>query len=222
MGDIELIQGICLVLIGGLTNGSVRLLVTDPPYFTPPAQFISGRSNHQRSLSNLSLLDHFYGDLFALLVPKISLDGSLYIFCDSQSYPLYYCYLYEFVKNLRLLVWDRGTAINGYTWRYRCQYILFAQMSDAPAIKTGDSDLLVCPTVPVNKRTHPAEKPVPLLEKLIRKSSLPGDLVLDCFAGSASAAIACKNSGRKFIGFELNAKYAAAARERLQAGADDL
>ena len=49
---------------------------------------------------------------------------------------------------------------------------------------------------------HPTQKPVPLLEYLIRSYSRPGDLVLDPCAGSGSAAIAAMNTSRKFVGFE--------------------
>lgn len=202
--SIELRHGDCLDLLTDVEDGSIPLLVTDPPYFTPPAQFVSGRSHHKRSLSNLSLLDHFYNDFFRALMPKMRDDATMYIFCDSQSYPLYYAYLYEHVKSLRLLVWDRGTAQNGYTWRYQCQYILFAQMPDAPAIKTGDGDLLKHRSVPVSERVHPAQKPLDLLQRLVLKSSQPGDLVLDCFTGSGSTGHACIQTGRSFLGFELN------------------
>lgn len=207
-----IIHGDCIELLADVPDSSIPLVVTDPPYFTPPAQFVSGRSNHRRSLSNLSLLDHFYADWFEKLIPKLTADGSIYIFCDAQSYPLYYAYLYERVKSVRMLVWDRGTAVNGYAWRYRCQYILFAQMWDAPAVKTGDPDLLVCKSVPVGQRTHPAQKPIDLLTRLIEKSSSPGDLVLDCFSGSGSTGVAALACGRKFLGFELNPEYANLAR----------
>ncbi len=214
-GASVLHQGCCLEKLDVLPEGSVSLVLTDPPYFTPPAQFVSGRSYHRRSLSNLSLLEHFYREWFARLVPRIRSDGSLYVFCDSQSYPLYYLHLYQLVKSLRLLVWDRGTAINGYAWRYRCQYVLFAQMPDAPAIKTGDSDLLAFAGVPVSERIHPAQKPLDLLEKIITKSSAPGDLVLDCFAGSCSTGVACARLGRKFFGVELDAVAAKIAAAEL-------
>jgi site-specific DNA-methyltransferase (adenine-specific) len=215
MSTIVLQHGDCLDLLADVKDESVPLLVTDPPYFTPPAQFVSGRSHHKRSLANLSLLDHFYADWFAALLPKMREDASLYIFCDSQSYPLYYAYLYGYVKSLRLLVWDRGTAQNGYTWRYQCQYILFAQMPDAPAIKTGDGDLLKYRSVPVAQRVHAAEKPQDLLQKLITKSSQPGDLVLDTFAGSASTGLACISTGRAFLGFELDYRCFQESRARL-------
>lgn len=215
--DWNLTHGDCIDLLRDVKRASVPLVVTDPPYFTPPAQFVSGRSHHRRSLSNLSLLDHFYAHFFRELIPVLRDDATVYIFCDSQSYPLYYAYLYEHVKSLRLLVWDRGTAQNGYTWRYQCQYILFAQMPDAPAIKTGDGDLLKFRSVPVAERRHPAEKPRDLLEKLITKSSQPGDLVLDCFAGSASTGMACQSTDRAFLGFELDYRTYLEASARLAA-----
>lgn len=214
--SVTLYHGNCLDVLASVEPRSIPLVVTDPPYFTPPAQFVSGRSSHQRSLSNLSLLDHFYKDFFAALMPTVRADGSIYIFCDGQSYPLYYAYLYERVKSLRLLVWDRGTAVNGYSWRYRCQYILFAQMHEAPAVKTGDSDLLVCKSVPVGQREHPAEKPVELLSRFIEKSSDLGDVVLDCFAGSGSTGAACLATGRRFLGVELNLGHAESASARMR------
>lgn len=50
---------------------------------------------------------------------------------------------------------------------------------------------------------HPCEKPIALMEHIIKTSSLPGDVVLDSFSGSGSTAIACMNTGRKFIGCEM-------------------
>ena len=206
----------CLDGMKQLDDNSIDLVVTDPPYFTPPAQFVSGRSVHKRSLSNLSLLEHFYKDFFEQLIKKIRNTGTIYIFCDSQSYPLYYVYLYGFVKRLRLLVWDRGTAINGYTWRYRCQYILFAEMFDTPSVKTGDSDLLKYRSIPVKKRIHPAEKPIELLKKLIEKSSSRQALVLDPFTGSGSTLEASILLNRHFIGFEISKEYYDIANKRLK------
>jgi DNA modification methylase len=50
---------------------------------------------------------------------------------------------------------------------------------------------------------HPCEKPIALLEHIIKTSSMAGDVVLDSFTGSGSTAIACLNTGRQFIGCEM-------------------
>lgn len=56
-------------------------------------------------------------------------------------------------------------------------------------------------------RFHPTQKPLNLLQALINKHSNEGDTVLDCFAGSASCAVACYNTNRIFVGCELDNKF---------------
>jgi site-specific DNA-methyltransferase (adenine-specific) len=58
-----------------------------------------------------------------------------------------------------------------------------------------------------NGRLHPTEKPLPLLEYLIEKSSQPGEVVCDPFAGVASTLLAAKNTGRKYIGIEIEKQW---------------
>lgn len=64
-------------------------------------------------------------------------------------------------------------------------------------------------------RFHPTQKPLNLLEALINKHSNEGDTVLDCFAGSASCAVACHNTKRNFMGCELDQTYYQKATERI-------
>ena len=64
-------------------------------------------------------------------------------------------------------------------------------------------------------RFHPTQKPVALLEELIKKHSNTGDLVLDCFAGSAATAVAAYNTERNFIGCELSQTYFDKSMQRL-------
>ncbi len=63
---------------------------------------------------------------------------------------------------------------------------------------------------------HPTEKPVYLLQTLIKLTTNEGDTILDPFAGSASTAVACANTNRKFIGYEIDKEYFEAASKRLQ------
>jgi len=64
-------------------------------------------------------------------------------------------------------------------------------------------------------RFHPTQKSLPLFEELIKKHSNPGDLVLDCFAGSATTAVAALNTGRSFMGCEREEEYYTKSLKRL-------
>lgn len=65
-------------------------------------------------------------------------------------------------------------------------------------------------------RFHPTQKPTKLIEKQILEYSKEGDLVLDCFSGSGTTAIACHNLNRNFICIEKDPEYAKASIERLE------
>ena len=63
---------------------------------------------------------------------------------------------------------------------------------------------------------HPTQKPVDLLEYLIRTYTNEGETVLDACMGSGSTGVACMNTGRKFIGFETEKKFFDIAQERVE------
>ncbi len=66
------------------------------------------------------------------------------------------------------------------------------------------------------KRYHPTQKPVRLIKHFIKIHSNPGDKVLDPFMGSGTTAVAALNTGRKYIGFELDKHYFDLAEKRLE------
>ena len=68
----------------------------------------------------------------------------------------------------------------------------------------------------VSKPTHPTQKPVALLEYLIRTYTNEGETVLDFTAGSGSTGVACVNTNRHFIGIELDEGYFNIAKERIE------
>ena len=65
-------------------------------------------------------------------------------------------------------------------------------------------------------KLHPTQKPVDLLEYLIRSYTIENETVLDFTMGSGSTGVACKNLNRKFIGIELDDKYFEIAKKRIQ------
>ena len=66
------------------------------------------------------------------------------------------------------------------------------------------------------KYKHPTQKPLLLMEDLIKISSNEGDIVLDCFMGSGSTGVAALNTNRKFIGIEIEEKYFNIAKHRIE------
>ena len=64
---------------------------------------------------------------------------------------------------------------------------------------------------------HPTQKPVEIIERMVKASCPPGGVVLDPFMGSGTTAIAARQAGRHFTGFELNPAYCDIIRERLAA-----
>ena len=65
-------------------------------------------------------------------------------------------------------------------------------------------------------KIHPTQKPVALYEWLLNRFAKPNDIILDTHVGSASSLIACRRTGHKYVGFEIDETYYRAAKERLE------
>jgi site-specific DNA-methyltransferase (adenine-specific) len=71
-------------------------------------------------------------------------------------------------------------------------------------------DVWAIPTTPAREKTqgrHPTQKPLALLERIVRASSNPGDMILDPFLGSGTTAVAAINNGRRVIGVDSSAEF---------------
>lgn len=66
------------------------------------------------------------------------------------------------------------------------------------------------------REDHPTQKPLEIVERMVKASCPPGGIVLDPFMGSGTSAVAAQRCGREFVGFELNADYCARIAQRLQ------
>ena len=65
-------------------------------------------------------------------------------------------------------------------------------------------------------REHPTQKPLKLFEMILNDYSKENDLILDCFSGSGTTAVACHNLNRRFICIEKDEDYYKASVERLE------
>lgn len=218
---VTLHLGDCLDVMAGMEAGSVDAVITDPPYFLP-AQHYCTRKQQARSLADLAILDHFFRDWFAACARVLKETGVFYVFCDGQSYPIFFAHAYRWVRRVRPLIWDKLVSFNGYSWRHQHELILFAEMAHAPVVPTGDGDILKHRAVKIDDRDHPAEKPVALLRRLIEKSTNEGQIVADFFFGSGTTGVACVQTGRNFIGIEIDPDYYAIAKARIEKAQNEM
>lgn len=77
------------------------------------------------------------------------------------------------------------------------------------------SDIQLVKNVSKQKYNHPCPVPVKLMERIILLTTNEGDTVIDTFMGSGTTGVACLNTGRNFVGFEIDTEYFDMAQERL-------
>ena len=213
----QLILGDCLEVLDALAPNSVDLVLTDPPYFLPVNSYVGvrGEGYHKRSLADTSILKGYFTQVFAKLNRVLKSTGTFYVFCDAQSYPIFYQTMYPYCDHVRLIIWDKICSYNGYTWRHQHELIAWGEKEKTPRIATGDGDVIKLRGVMQEDRNHPAEKPVPLLVKLMVKVTKPNDVVLDPFMGSGSTCVAAHQLDRRYIGIEFDEAYLTVAKKRL-------
>lgn len=78
------------------------------------------------------------------------------------------------------------------------------------------NDIQIVKNVSKEKTEHPCPVPVKLMERIILLTTNEGDTVLDPFMGSGTTAIACINTNRNYIGFEIDEKYYNIAKQRIE------
>ncbi|MDD5513182.1 MAG: DNA modification methylase [Candidatus Omnitrophica bacterium] len=187
-----IVNGDCLEILK--TIPPIDLLLTDPPYFTD-------------------------GDFTAHIsecLARVKPTGQAYVFASADPAEIA-AYLGMDTHGLKLeqiLIWNyNNTGQRQPNKRYTSNYqiIFYYRGQDAPAInKPSDGTYqYACQTVNapdgrIGDRFHEWQKPIALIERLIRNSSKPGDFVFDPFAGTGTTILAAAKLGRKTSGCEIN------------------
>lgn len=211
---IEIKNVDCLEGIKELADGSVDVVITDPPYSTPVITSF-GRKKF-KNLADLSVQEFYFNAIKKELERVLKPDGRVFFFCDDKFYPILYSVFYEWL-NLGLIVWDKGKIGMGRPIRKQHELIFYANQGSAEFQKFGEVTHIpsVLKVKHDTNKIHGAQKPVELIEHLINGFSKEGDLIIDLFGGSGSTGKACQNLNRNFVGFELNTEIANASSERL-------
>ena len=119
-------------------------------------------------------------------------------------------------KFQNILIWFKNNATPNRYYLNAYEMILMLRKGKARSINNmGTKNVLQINNIIGNKK-HPTEKPVELMEILVENSTTRGGVVIDPFMGSGSTGVACKNTGREFIGIEIDEKYFDVAKDRIK------
>lgn len=196
-----------------LAGQRVQMIWSDLPYNVNYANSAKDklRGKH-RPILNDNLGEGFYDfvfDALSLMLPHC--DGAVYIAMSSSELDtLQAAFRAAGGKWSTFIIWAKHTFTLGRA-DYQRQYepILYGWPEGGSRHWCGDRDQGDVWNIkkPARNDLHPTMKPVELMERSIRNSSRPGDVVLDCFGGSGSTLIAAEKAGRRCFMMELDPKY---------------
>jgi len=199
----KIVCGDCLELMKELPDGCVDLVVTDPPY---NQKIDYGFYDDQRG-DYPAFIKSWFIELERLAKTIIITPSN----GAQHLYPRPKWTLAWIIKNgMSRTPLTVGSKMCLCTWE---PILWFGKSPSNPPIH----DTIFVPiSKQVDTGNHPCPKPLGLFKGLIIMGSDENDLILDPFIGSGTTALACKQLGRRFIGFEINPKYVAIANERLR------
>lgn len=223
MERYKLYQGDCLEVMKDIEDGSVDLVVTDPPYeiaTTGAGMYKQADKQYVKELNGMK--DGFSEEVLDELC-RVMKKINIYFFCSQkQIIPLLDYFVKKKKCNWNILSWHKTNPIPACGNKYLTdtEFILFFREKGVKVYGSFDTKRTWYAT-PLNqsdkkKYGHPTVKPLSILENLVVNSSQKGEVVLDCFMGSGSTGIAALNNRRKFIGIELDPQYFNIAKERIE------
>jgi site-specific DNA-methyltransferase (adenine-specific) len=221
----------CVEAMRQLPDGSISCIITDPPYSEAVHKNVTDRPTDgatdprpeaaMRRCTNLGFV-HLGAELrravcveFARLVQRWVL-----VFCDAEGLSGWITDLEAVgLRHVRVGAWVKQDAAPSFHGRYPASWmecIEIAHTQDAMRWNGHGRGALWTRPIVLRGRVHSAQKPVELMQDLVRDFTEPGEVILDPFAGSGTTGIACKRMGRLFLGFERDPQFAGAASFRVQ------
>lgn len=217
---IDLRKGDCLELMKDIPDGSIDLIVTDPPYLIKYKTKYRKNKQHTfcseiKNDDNYDLVHRYIIECYRILKN----DKAMYMFCNCDRVDYFKQELEKAgfkIKNMIIWVknnWTAGDLKAQFGKQYEILFLV--NKGRCPFNGKRITDVWNFDRVAGSKQVHQNQKPVALLEQCIEKHSEENDLIFDGFMGSGSTGVACINTNRNFIGYELDENYYKIACKRL-------
>ena len=222
MPDIKLVKSDCFKFLKTIKDNSIDLVLIDPPYeVSRETNFQSGdptgRDTDRFRVSmdfgdwdnNFTGLSIVIKECYRILKPS----GTLICFYDLWKITTLKEYFEKAkFKQLRLIEWIKTNPVplnsqTNYLTNAREIAISGVKKSKPTFYSSYDKGIYEYPICHDKNRFHPTQKPLTFIEELILKHSNENDIVLDCFSGSGTTAVASYNTNRNFTGCEIADEY---------------
>lgn len=206
----QLIKGDSLTLLPGVPDGSIDLIITDPPYGVGADTFgdMAGTGHSYKDTPEYAL--QCYSTLAVEGYRATKSNAVAYVFCDIRYWQKIEM---EFILAgweswPQPLIWNKTNGMLPRPEvgpRKTYEAILMFMKGSPRFYKTGAPDVL---TIPQREElSHGAQKPIDLYIELIARSALPGARILDPFAGSGTVFPAATRTKCVAVGFEISPEY---------------
>lgn len=218
----KIILGDSLNLIQELEDESIDLIATDPPYLIDYKTNRRTKTDKVRNKEGI-LVDHDFKsviqndanpqlitDIMPELYRVLKPDSAMYMFCSMDKVDFFKQEVEKYFNLKNIIIWVKNNHTAGdleaqYAKKY--EMILYANKGRCKINGKRITDVWYFDKVVGKNQVHQNEKPLDLMQEIVLKSSNPGDIVFDPFAGSGTTLFAAKSQGRKYLGYEIDEKY---------------
>jgi site-specific DNA-methyltransferase (adenine-specific) len=196
--------------IASLDDGSVRLLLTDPPYgvgYQSDYRLDRRKDRKHKNIEGDADLAAL-GEMLESFSGKLAKDAHVLVFCHPSNEPKVRQIMVDAGYTIRsYLVWDKeltGMGDPDTTFAPRHERIVHA-VKGKPVLMYREANVLRVKRASSDR--HPTEKPVELLKLLVAATTVEGELVADPFGGVASTMVAANDLKRRYWGCEVEEAY---------------
>lgn len=210
----------CLEGMKRIPDGSVDLIVTDPPYL------INYKTGHRKDKAhrfndvilnddNEQLIVDYVKECYRILKD----DTAMYLFCSSHKVDFFKRELEKEFSIKNMIIWVKNNHTAGdleYAFGRKYEIVFLVNKGQRKFNGERLTDIWEFPRVSGDGQLHQNQKPIELIKRCIEKHSNVGDVVFDGFMGSGTTAAAALDTNRNYIGFELDEYYFNVAEKRIK------
>ena len=203
----QIINADCLDILRELPDKSIDLVLTDPPYG------IGEAAGKNKSRGNKAIAKDYGNKYWDNSIPEKEIFNEI-LRVSKHQIIFGGNYFVEYLHNSPCwLVWDKNNGANDFA---DCELAWTNFKSAVRKYLWTWNGMLQHDMKNKDVRVHPTQKPLKLFEMILSDYSNENDLILDCFSGSGTTAIACHNLKRRFICIERDTDYYNTSVERLK------